>query len=857
MASKRKRVPISCLNCKKRKVKCDKQKPACGGCVKNGVPNLCEYIEPQWASSAPRPAVCSLDQKNLALQQEKVVMSQRLEIEDLKRKLSVLEQLSAKHSNEITVLKKLNVNSEDDKALEVDKDYTTSLQDIGSKDIYTWRCLVKLDPHLTALWYKITRLQKAYHLYKMDSLRKLQKRRITEIDFTYSVNLSDGDTEIPNNMTNRKFQCPVIECNLFETPTLQAPNKISPKSEGDPKLLWESTLKLVRGKDKLNNDELRFLIEVFFEHLPNRRLLSLFKEKIFRCLANQKDRLILCVSALIVEETLQYLRTVSNGAPGKETCLRFKNLFPSEVAHLGSDISSQNDILGLVLDVLTASEEKNLSVLKLTCHVYLIKRFFSNHRLDDRMSTIIEMIMKSLIRQDQYFEIWKDPQQIMFNKYAYGNDDKELQLHMCNLWGHIVKIVNEIGIKLAPCAYDEGNVRFRELDRVIKHSELEGRHLKYLVKVLSNDKDLVEMFHVQFLIAKVRRTLKKGVGLGILAQLNLVKLSSQCDNYLTNKQLTTSMESHLILGYLKLHMQYIILLQKEDDGDARSFVTSVILDCCKFLDSFSVLDSNTQNISHICYMCEEILTRVIQFVMGLLARIDERADLVRVCEMLHLYGSEKSKEDSVKTCIIDKVQKVISILSSWCIEKAQIEKLTKFWNFYLTFIKNWNKLNSINYAKIHANVPEFSTSEKCPVSKGIKYNSYENVPRGNLPQRVCPISHIATPIDNFETMKKNTGPKNNKRKCPFDHEPRPKTPINIPALESNMRSEVKALPIPQTIQTQNKAPDLSLTSTFDESSEFEINWQEFGEIDFDLLLNQSLFTEEEMPRNMSLDGLFS
>lgn len=44
----RNRVPVSCLACKKRKVKCDKGKPACGGCVRNGVGHLCQYINPPW-----------------------------------------------------------------------------------------------------------------------------------------------------------------------------------------------------------------------------------------------------------------------------------------------------------------------------------------------------------------------------------------------------------------------------------------------------------------------------------------------------------------------------------------------------------------------------------------------------------------------------------------------------------------------------------------------------------------------------------------------------------------------------------------------------------------------------------------
>lgn len=46
---KRNRVPISCVICRRRKVKCDKQKPQCSNCIKNNVQHLCHYLEPKWA----------------------------------------------------------------------------------------------------------------------------------------------------------------------------------------------------------------------------------------------------------------------------------------------------------------------------------------------------------------------------------------------------------------------------------------------------------------------------------------------------------------------------------------------------------------------------------------------------------------------------------------------------------------------------------------------------------------------------------------------------------------------------------------------------------------------------------------
>lgn len=48
-ARRRNRVPISCVICRRRKVKCDKQKPQCSNCIKNNVQHLCHYLEPKWA----------------------------------------------------------------------------------------------------------------------------------------------------------------------------------------------------------------------------------------------------------------------------------------------------------------------------------------------------------------------------------------------------------------------------------------------------------------------------------------------------------------------------------------------------------------------------------------------------------------------------------------------------------------------------------------------------------------------------------------------------------------------------------------------------------------------------------------
>lgn len=43
-------MSVVCLNCKARKIKCDKKKPACTNCEKSNVGHLCQYESPHWIS---------------------------------------------------------------------------------------------------------------------------------------------------------------------------------------------------------------------------------------------------------------------------------------------------------------------------------------------------------------------------------------------------------------------------------------------------------------------------------------------------------------------------------------------------------------------------------------------------------------------------------------------------------------------------------------------------------------------------------------------------------------------------------------------------------------------------------------
>ena len=48
---KRNRVPLSCTICRKRRLRCDKQKPSCSNCCSLNISHLCHYMRQTWAEN--------------------------------------------------------------------------------------------------------------------------------------------------------------------------------------------------------------------------------------------------------------------------------------------------------------------------------------------------------------------------------------------------------------------------------------------------------------------------------------------------------------------------------------------------------------------------------------------------------------------------------------------------------------------------------------------------------------------------------------------------------------------------------------------------------------------------------------
>lgn len=175
---RRQRVPITCTNCKRRKVKCDKLRP-CSGCIRNNVAELCTYTQPAWAGPAEEVSKAS-DLDKLRSEYEATILAKDSEIRRLQAMLSVSQNhgktanlvlvLAPKNPHPITVLRKVMGDKARPAEVVGDELLTVSGFDRASQQpsvsLGSWLNSIKMDPQMTALWYRITSLQKQYHIFK-------------------------------------------------------------------------------------------------------------------------------------------------------------------------------------------------------------------------------------------------------------------------------------------------------------------------------------------------------------------------------------------------------------------------------------------------------------------------------------------------------------------------------------------------------------------------------------------------------------------------------------------------------------------------------------------------------------------
>ncbi|GEQ69055.1 hypothetical protein JCM33374_g2726 [Metschnikowia sp. JCM 33374] len=320
----RSRAPVSCLNCKRRKVRCDKGRP-CSGCVRNNVGHLCVYVEPKWAEqsklaaksarsagpvglgpgldSSPRagpgigpgmsPGIGSpnntSDLSALRMEMQSKIDAQANEIKCLRARLAqqvpmpqppqplnpsnlhssgpyldslpmttnhgsplrTTSQPNKKqsqcpfhrplpHSTDltrfmreisagkipVTILDKLTGKSRSEKGPAVTSGSFFCMsgfrqQSDPSKEslptitaLYSWLNIIKVDPQLTALWFRITNLQKSYHLYKTSLLKRTSRAEIASVSGPGPMmsRSQSAESAASSDTSARNHKCPVVAC---------------------------------------------------------------------------------------------------------------------------------------------------------------------------------------------------------------------------------------------------------------------------------------------------------------------------------------------------------------------------------------------------------------------------------------------------------------------------------------------------------------------------------------------------------------------------------------------------------------------------------------------------------------------
>lgn len=582
--STRQRVPLSCLVCKKRKVKCDKIKPACGGCVKNGVPHLCEYLTPVWSyesdgksSSASNPSKSLTVPVSNAHEVEinETIKRQRQEIDDLKRKLALAKQEAATKiptlgagggggagisssgtigsdnipsmnnkvingktpivtkinngncdanstskamisnmatRNTVGILKKLSptkrlqVEVKDDMMLSIIKNKYLDYVEINS-----WVSIIRLDPQLNNLWYKIINLQKIYHLHKVNSLKKLA-----------------SDTPNTPPSTIPASECPVMQIDLnvlarqsslpsmVQTTMPSDPYFVRPipykgagthpdiKDEFDDtsdkglvvlkqiQKIWQVTLSALR-EDKLSYSQVQFILTLFFNGESDKHQLSglllFYKDRIINLVGKgENDEALLSkldeetsksnvhgslflilrlkgiymvMLSLIIEESLYMFRRRLKLKEESSVMKTFKMLFPNEVTLIGlgekdSEVSLQvQKYLTTTVFLKLQSDEPDieffLRIPVLVCCILSMNhsiQMLNKTRSSSSFSLVFSLFIQSIVNTDN-LPIWINPE-ILSMAPSGGKRTQEFQNHMCILWKETIRIANIVTFSLLP-----------------------------------------------------------------------------------------------------------------------------------------------------------------------------------------------------------------------------------------------------------------------------------------------------------------------------------------------------------------------------------------------------------------------
>lgn len=229
---RRNRVPISCTICRRRKVKCSKERPVCKGCEKTGVGHLCHYIEPVWAQPVAEGSnirsdllftgdLLSETTTGSPEEQGLLIMKLKEKIKALERELySGTSSTGSSPSNHpynqrslpLSTCASYNASSSKDyEVLNLGKKFdmlhikSTTTVHLGPT---SWLAIMKGDPYLRVLWAHIFKMRKQVEDFKfMVRQRQLAAQGIIIKDRVCPVSGKNASNSIPDPIT--ASMCPV------------------------------------------------------------------------------------------------------------------------------------------------------------------------------------------------------------------------------------------------------------------------------------------------------------------------------------------------------------------------------------------------------------------------------------------------------------------------------------------------------------------------------------------------------------------------------------------------------------------------------------------------------------------------
>lgn len=439
--------------------------------------------------------------------------------------------------------------------------------------LFSWLNIIRLDPQLTALWYKITNLQKSYHQYKKSVARQCP----------YDSNTTS--TGSSNHQT-----CPVVACEfnaMLEesnihfhrelTKSVTPPFQINPLREEEEdavdmltslQKMWSKVKAPPLISSPLTFPQLDFLVRLYFNKtetcpykqaiLPNevesRNLLQSFEKQIRDLFVCDGEELTLNVGvysscksdddmmtsmrlktvymsmlSIITEEARDSLQ--SQSAMSNQYKHSFSNLFPQSFLNSSGDnsmLSALADVIILIKKIGKArvcrSEIKNLlafislMMATLNCLLHHYSKDDLPLELTESFTIIFEILLECIGAEEQNIRLWCDPAQIAFEGEKIEEEEiLKLRILFCQLWSDLVRLVNQVSMGFVPILKHSKHLDLQiySILKIIVQAEKENVHVKFLNSLTpaltDSVRNLPNTLAVEYLISKTLFVLLNGV----------------------------------------------------------------------------------------------------------------------------------------------------------------------------------------------------------------------------------------------------------------------------------------------------------------------------------------------------------